>query len=508
MSDELTKAVSIAIKAGHQIENKAFNFLKTVSETNEPVRLIEETIRKIESFSEKPLFITRELLEEIAREIFFSEEDKKQSLTIVESKGAGFCAYAKEVDADVEVIKDPTGDMCGTESIADYLEYFKDRFRKVRRILKKRIDARDALPLKEALKAPVNSKVKIIGMITEKRESKQKILLRIEDLEINANVIVSSRSSPETLKLARTLLLDQVICIKAIKWRNNLLIAEEFILPDMPRKKPHVASVPVYAALISDLHVGSNMFMEKEFNRFILWLNGKLGNGGLKNIASHVKYVVIAGDLVDGIGVYPGQIEELAIRDIYKQYKMVSELIGQIPDYIEIIVIPGNHDASRKALPQPAIYRDYAKALYEDRKVYSLGNPCTVRLHGVELLLYHGRSLDDLAASVPNVNFHTPHKAMRILLKSRHLSPIYGKKTPIAPDKRDFMVIDRIPDIFHAGHVHVMKHEMYRGILVVNSGTWQMQTKFQKRMGLTPTPGIAPIVDLHTLKVTPIGFSV
>ena len=130
-----------------------------------------------------------------------------------------------------------------------------------------------------------------------------------------------------------------------------------------------------------------------------------------------------------------------------------------------------------------------------------------MRLHEVELLLYHGRSLDDIVASIPNISFQTPDKAMKFLLQSRHLAPVYGKKTPIAPEKKDFMVIERPPDIFHAGHVHVIRYDTYRGTLIVNSGTWQKQTEFQKKMGVTPNPGIVPIVNLQTLQVTPINFT-
>jgi DNA polymerase II small subunit len=227
----------------------------------------------------------------------------------------------------------------------------------------------------------------------------------------------------------------------------------------------------------------------------------------MRNIASHVKYVVVAGDLVDGIGVYPGQMKELAIKDIYEQYRVTSKFIEQIPDYIEVIIIPGNHDAARKALPQPALPKNYAEPLYEARRMYSLGNPCTISIHGVELLLYHGRSLDDAAAVVPNVSLHTPDKTMKLLLQGRHLAPIYGERTPIAPEKRDFMVVERVPDIFHAGHVHVLKYDVYRGVLIVNSGAWQKQTEYQKKMGLVPTPGIAPIVNLQTLQVMPIDFT-
>ncbi len=130
-----------------------------------------------------------------------------------------------------------------------------------------------------------------------------------------------------------------------------------------------------------------------------------------------------------------------------------------------------------------------------------------VRLQGVELLLYHGRSLDDVVGAVPDVSFQTPERAMRLLLQCRHLAPIYGKRTPIAPETRDFMVIERLPDIFHAGHVHVVGQEMYRGTLLVNSGAWQGQTEYQRKMGLTPAPGIAPVVNLQTLQVTPIDFT-
>ncbi len=130
-----------------------------------------------------------------------------------------------------------------------------------------------------------------------------------------------------------------------------------------------------------------------------------------------------------------------------------------------------------------------------------------MQLHGVELLLFHGRSLDDVVTSVPGVSFHTPDKVMKLLLQGRHVAPVYGKRTPIAPEKRDFMVVERVPDIFHAGHVHVFKCDTYRGTLIVNSGAWQGQTEYQKMMGLVPTPGIAPIVNLQTLEVTPINFT-
>lgn len=505
MSEKLQRAVSFALASGYQLEKGAFDLLEALSQTGDPVQLMEETIKRVETLPEKPLFIYRSALEETMKQVFPEKEEAKPTppQPIKDSRKHVFDAYAKGVDANIKVIEDPTDKICTTGSMEEYLEYFRDRFKRIEKLLRRRVDTKDATTISEALKAPVNSKIKIIGMITQKRERKQRIFLQVDDLEASATVLVPSAVT----KKAQTLLLDQVVCISVIKGRNNLLIAENFFLPDVPQKNRRKAPIPLYAALLSDLHVGSEMFMHEALQQFMLWLNGKFGNKKLRETASHVKYVIIAGDLVDGIGIYPGQIKELAIKDIYEQYREVAKVLEQIPDYIELIIIPGNHDAPRKALPQPAIPQDYAEPLYETRKVFSLGDPATVSLHGVEMLLYHGRSLDDIAGAAPNVSFHTPDKAMKLLLQSRHLAPVYGQKTPIAPERRDFMVIERVPDILHTGHVHVMKYDTYRGILMVNSGAWQNQTEYQRKMGLEPTPGIVPVVNLQTFGVTSIPFT-
>ena len=507
--NRLQRAVSFTIAAGYQLDKEAFEFLNKISETEDPLGLMEEAVRKIKDLPQKPLFIDRSFLETIKKEPCIEEEKPPPpySPTINSESRKSFRPYAKDVEDMMKVVADPTDKICTTGSIKEYLEYFQDRFERLSKILRKRLDAKNAVPISVALKTPIKSKVNIIGMVTEKIESKERLFVKIEDLEASVTVLVPQNRSREVIAKARSLLLDQVVCVSAIRGKNDLLIAKDFILPEVPRKTPHKASMPVYAALMSDFHVGSKEFMEKEFNRFILWLKGKRGNGNLRSIAGHIKYLVIAGDLVDGIGIYPGQMEGLAIKDIYEQYREAAKLIEQIPDYIELIIIPGNHDASRKALPQPALPKEYAKPLYEAHRILSLGNPCTVSLHGVELLLFHGRSLDDIAAVVPNVSFNTPDKSMKLLLQSRHLAPIYGERTPIAPENRDFMIIERVPDIFHAGHVHVLKCNNYRGTLIVNSGALQRQTEFQKKMGLVPTPGIVPIVNLQTLKVATIDFT-
>jgi DNA polymerase II small subunit len=510
LSERLQKAVSQTVQAGYQLDSEAFAFLETLSKIEDPVALMEKMTRRMNELEQKPLFITRHVLEEFVTSV--ADLSAKAAVAspsepFIESKKEPFKPYAKEIESQIKVLDDPTTAASTVGSVEEYREYFLDRFRRLERFLRQRIDAKDATSIAEALKAPANSRVKVIGMLADKRESKERTFLRLEDAEASVTVMVYQNLDSSVRDRIQSLLLDQVVCISATKARNDLLILEDILFPEIPQKKPSKASEPVYAALISDLHIGSKQFMRAEFDRFLMWLNGKLGDSHWREVASNVKYVVIAGDLVDGIGIYPKQVKELAIRDIHRQYIAVSKFLEQIPDYIELIITPGNHDASRKALPQPALPKEYAEPVYEAREVHSLGNPCTISIHGVELLVYHGRSLDDVVANAPNTSFGMPGKAMKLLLQGRHLAPIYGQRTPIAPAKRDFLVVERVPDIFHTGHIHVEGHERYRGVLMVNSGAWQKQTEYMRKMGLVPTPGIIPIVSLQTLQVTTLNFA-
>jgi len=506
-NEKLQKAVELAIMSGYQLEKDAFEFLTIVAATADPTEIISKAVQKIENLKEKPLFICRPLLEELLEEPKLEKEATPivQELQAVEGK-KGSRPFAKEVESDIKIIEDPTNKLNTGGTIEEYLEYFRDRFRRIEKLLRQRLDVRAAASIIDALKGPANTRLKIICMITEKRELKQKTLLTIEDLYANTVALIPQNAKEELRKKARFLLPDQVVCLSVLKTRSGLLIVEDIILPDIPQKTPQKASIPVYAVLTSDMHIGSTKFCREAFNRFILWLNGKYGNGKMKEIASHVKYVLIAGDIVDGIGVYPNQLKELSVKDIYKQYELAAKYLEQIPEYIEVIIVPGNHDAPRKALPQPAISKDFLNLLQESRNLYSLGNPCYLSIHNVEVLLYHGRSLDDIISTVPGANHSSPEKAMKVLLQSRHLAPVYGEKTPLSPEERDFLVIDRVPDIFHAGHVHVLGYTNYRGVLLVNSGGWQEQTDYMQRLGLMPTPGKVPVINLQTLEVMVIPF--
>src|SRR2546430_1135373 len=209
-----------------------------------------------------------------------------------------------------------------------------------------------------------------------------------------------------------------------------------------------------------------------------------------------IRYLVVSGDVVDGIGVYPRQDEELTIDDIYGQYEALARMIGALPDRLAVVMLPGNHDAVRPAEPQPAFPLSIQKLF--DSNVIFAGNPSLISLEGIRVLAYHGRSMDDLVSSIPGLSYQRPIDGMKAMLRMRHLAPIYGGKTPIAPEAEDYLIIDEIPDIFATAHVHAVGVDQYRGVVLVNSSTWQAQTPYQKMRNIDPTPARLPIVDLGT----------
>lgn len=401
--------------------------------------------------------------------------------------------------AEVEVVLDPTQAIAPVEGVDGFGVLFQDRYRRLFSIVHERLDTKNSTTLSTVKNLAPGKKARVAGLLADRSSRRGNVELRIDDPTGTLKVVCQDSVEKSALEAP----LDSMIVVEVSKGKSGSLYAESLVLPDVPGHRVVSASHRVYAVLLSDLHIGSRMFLADDYRRFLQWLNGAFGDD---DVVGRVKYLVVAGDLVDGVGVYPGQEFQLAERDPKKQYDLAAGLLSQVPRHVQIVLSPGNHDTVRQALPQPAVPVDMAEPLYAMDNVRWVGDPAYVKLHGVSFLLYHGKSLDDVIATTPNLAYDRPTEAMRLLLKARHLAPTYGKRTALSPELRDYMVIDQVPDVFHAGHVHTYGELSYRGTLLVNSGTWQAQTDFQLNMGLEPTPSVIPIVNLSTLEVTRRSF--
>jgi len=482
--ESINEIIKRIIDSGLILTKDGFDYIKTIN-TKKLSELLEKII--LEAQKENICYINEGFLRkffEIEKEV---EEEEKQAKVVKRIKPK--IIYSLHPKPLVEV--------------DGFLKYFKSRYYKISELFKRRGDINGVVKTGEVSRLPLKTRFKIIGMINDIVVRGKRLYLDLDDDE---GTITIMTADDEVFRKGLMLLKDQVVCVDAIKLRDDLIIAKDFIWPDIASKMNNRAERRVFAVFISDLHVGSVHFLEDLFNDFIRWLNGKFGGDTHREIASRVRYLIIAGDIIDGIGVYPNQIDELEIRDIYEQYEMAAKLLSKIPRQIEIVIIPGNHDAVAKALPQPPIPEEYARELHADERIHLLSNPSYISLEGVEVLICHGRALDDVLSSKPGLDFQHPAKGMELLLRCRHLAPIYGANTPIAPEKEDHLVIDRVPDILHMGHVHVHEVRKYRGVTLIASGSWQSQTAYQRRLDLKPTPGITTIVDLKSLQTYTIDF--
>ncbi|ELZ03176.1 DNA polymerase II small subunit [Natrialba chahannaoensis JCM 10990] len=398
----------------------------------------------------------------------------------------------------LEIDGDMTGDSTGTGEYDDFVAVFRDRLERLGGKLRGRVNHRPATAIQSM---PGGSEAGMVGLVNDIRSTASgHWLIELEDATGTFPWLVMK--DREFADMVDQLLCDEVLAMEGtLSDDAGIAFVDSMYFPDVPRThEPSTADRHVQAALISDVHVGSQEFMADAWDAFADWLYTEQ--------AQHVEYLLIAGDMVEGVGVYPNQDEELDVVDIYEQYEVFNDRLKQVPGDLDIVMIPGNHDAVRLAEPQPG-FDDRLRDIMSAHDPQIVSNPSTVTVEGVSILMYHGVSLDEVIAELPEekASYDEPHKAMYQLLKKRHVAPQFGGHTRLAPEEEDFLVMDEVPDIFHTGHVHKLGFGKYHNVLAINSGCWQAQTDFQKSVNINPDSGFAPIVDLDTLDVTVQKFS-
>ena len=474
MDEEISSAVSYALNKGFQIHPDALEILHKI-DVKELAQIIKDVVK--EKTKQKQFLI--------------NEEDFEIYLGIKDDE---------EHQVEFEILSDPTSKITSAEGVEGYGKLFASRFNKLKQIMSDRPESKKVKDIESVKSITKNDdELFVWGLVSDRKSDRNITKITLEDPTSSMEIVVFEGDLKDA---ADTLLMDQFAMFKIVPAKNGGFFAKEIFLPDIPEHTTNRSKTETYAVFLSDLHVGSKFFMEEELSEFIKWISSA------DPIARKIRFVVVGGDLIDGVGVFPGQEKILNQTTTEGQLQKTFEVLDKIPKHIKVFLISGNHDAGRKALPQPAIPKMYNSQLWDRENFFMLGNPSMISLNGVKVLMYHGQSIDDVVRTTPGVSYDKPAAVMRHFLKARHMSPIYGSRTPIAPETEDMMVIDDVPDIFHSGHVHFVGLDMYKGVLIINSGAWQRQTDFQESVGITPTPGMAIIVNLQTMKVFKKDFRV
>jgi len=397
--------------------------------------------------------------------------------------------------------------------VKDFVNYYRNRYEYLKSILQQRPELENLTSIGKIV-GDRNS-VSVVGIVYSKRVTKNNnLLIELEDMTGRTLVLVN-HNKPELLEKGKELLLDDIIAIKGVGSREMIFVNDIF-WPDAFLEEKHSLSKDESAVFISDIHVGSKMFLEKNFLKFISWINGEVGSEEQKQEALKTKYLFIAGDSVDGVGIFPGQEDLLEIKDMRDQYSKLAELLSMIRKDVTIIICPGQHDAVRVAEPQPPPEKEYAEKIYDLDNLIFVGNPCLIEIpdgnketRGMKILMYHGASFHGIVDEIEELrqsraNDH-PTKIVKHVLKRRHLAPSHSSDT--TPSKEDFLIIKDVPDVILTADLHRPEIDEYHKILIVCSSCWQSITPFEEKVGNNPDPCKASLFNLKTRQIKVLDFS-
>lgn len=378
----------------------------------------------------------------------------------------------------------------------DFLKLFQDKYN----FLFGELNGRgySAKPLNKMDRMGRDSDIDVVVMVSEKKNTKNgHVMLDIEDLEGQAKALIPA-SDAALIEKAKRLTVDDVIGMKVrLAKTGDLLIVKDFSWPDLPQRKPRTSEADLGMIVTSDIHIGSKLFLRNWFEKFISWMNLEVGSEKEKERVGKMKYLVIAGDCVDGVGVYPNQLGELEVKSINKQYEQFENYLLQLPENLEIFITPGNHDPCRWHDPQPPVLKEFVPKLYGMKNIHFLPSPSWVEIEDQKTLIYHGSGLIG-AMDAMNIPPTKPEEAIKELLIKRDLMSVYGTKHPYAPEPKAYMLVREHPDVYIGGDNHYNAYTQYRGTTIINNGCWQLTSDYAASKGFIATPGRVPQFNFKT----------
>ncbi len=317
----------------------------------------------------------------------------------------------------------------------DIVNLFFNRYQTVLKILRTQAGFKASGTLKQVQKEKKRNKTyNLIGIVMEVRRTKSGgKMVTLEDMTDTMSVFVR-KDDPACV----TIFNDEVLGVSGRFGEDGKMFwVDRVVRPEiLPKHENKQGIDPVSIAFASDLHMGSKEFLEDEWDSMIHWMNSK------DETAENIKWFVLSGDVVDGIGIYPGHEENLSIKNSFDQYEFCARKLDELPDHITPVLLPGNHDAVRPAEPQPMLEPGVQQKF---NSTIHVGNPARINLSGIDVLSYHGKGIDDIVPRCENVTYEKPQEAMKLMLEKRHLAPMWGERNALSPEEEDQMVINTPP---------------------------------------------------------------
>ncbi|MBT7237625.1 hypothetical protein HN865_02100 [Candidatus Woesearchaeota archaeon] len=391
--------------------------------------------------------------------------------------------------------------------VNDFIAHFRNRYEKIKGMLESK-NLENLTSIRKIGKNKGNYTI-IVSVLNKRITKNKNTLLDVEDMTGNCSVLINN-SKDDLGKIGKSILPDDIVAINLTN-SGSFMFVDDVLYPESGISKKNKIDEDIWVAFTGDLHVGSKMFLEKNFLKFTEWLNGNNGTEEQKELAKKVKYLFFVGDNIDGVSHYPGQEKYLDLKTSVEQYKRVEELIRLIRNDLDIIMCPGQHDSVWVGEPQPIIGEEFAKGLYKIPNLHLVPNPSLVKIkNSFNILMYHGASINYFIDEIPEIRskykHNNPTRVVQEMLKRRHLAPLHGLADYI-PCEEDSLVIDQSPDIVLTGDQHRSEVSTRNNILLVASSCWQSITPFEEKVGNNPDPCKVPLFNLKTREIKILDFS-
>lgn len=237
------------------------------------------------------------------------EELKLEPRQIADSWSAKAVDYPDAITTGVSV-----GETDQTGKMEDIINLFQNRLEVIEKILREELGFHKFSDIKDILQNRTRftrNQVAVIGIVADIRRSRSGgRIVELEDRTGTMTVFVR-KDDPA----AGTLVNDDVIGVVGnFSDKGDMFFANRVQYPEVLSTHMNRGGLeydPISAAFISDLHIGSNQFLESEWDKMMKWFNSD------DETALNIKYLILSGDVVDGVGVYPGHEKNLSMLDVY-----------------------------------------------------------------------------------------------------------------------------------------------------------------------------------------------
>lgn len=251
---------------------------------------------------------------------------------------ADFSMNASETPSDITVHFDITGNSVTEGKMADINACFNDRLKSIRKLiiqnskLPRKHQEIGRLVAETSRYQGYENKAVAIGLVNEPRYTKNGHLMwGLEDETGEMTCLLTKRSGDDRDRaheaiIEAGLMPDDVLGVSGtFSQTGDLFYVDDLHFPLETNHQKVSSEVGVSVAFLSDIHVGSKTFLEAQWHKMVRWFH-------TDPLAKTIKYLILSGDCVDGVGIYPGQDKELAIPDLFAQYTEFARLLELLPE--------------------------------------------------------------------------------------------------------------------------------------------------------------------------------